>query len=33
MALGDLDMFAKTYPNAIDDYTRHCEVLSEFRKK
>lgn len=33
MALGDLDMFAKTYPNAIDDYTRHCDVLSEFRKK
>ena len=33
MALGDLDMFAKSYPNAIDDYTRHCDVLSEFRKK
>ena len=33
MALGDLDMFAKAYPNAIDDYTRHCDVLSEFRKK
>ncbi|WP_297219841.1 hypothetical protein [uncultured Prevotella sp.] len=33
MALSDLDMFAKTYPNAIDDYTRRCDVLSEFRKK
>ena len=33
MALSDLDMFAKAYPNAIDDYTRHCDVLSEFRKK
>ena len=33
MALSDLDMFAKAYPNAIDDYTRRCDVLHEFRKK
>lgn len=33
MALSDLDMFAKTYPNAIDDYTRRCDVLREFRNK
>ena len=33
MALSDLDMFAKTYPNAIDDYTRRCDVLREFRLK
>ena len=32
-ALSDLDMFAKAYPNAIDDYTRRCDVLHEFRKK
>lgn len=33
MALSDLDMFAKSYPNAIDDYTRRCDVLREFRLK
>ena len=33
MALSDLDMFAKAYPNAIDDYTRRCDVLREFRNK
>ena len=33
MALSYLDMFAKAYPNAIDDYTRRCDVLREFRLK
>ena len=32
MALAELDMFARTYPNAIDDYTRRCDVIREFQK-
>lgn len=32
-ALDELNMFAQTYPNVIDDYTRKCDVLEIFRKE
>ena len=32
-ALSELDEFARNYPEAIDNYTRRCDVLKEFRQK
>ena len=32
-ALNDLGMFALAHPEAIDDYTRRCDVLRQFNQK
>ena len=33
IALSELDVFARCYPNVIDDYTRRCDVLRKFRQQ